>query len=49
MLLELDATDDDILSMFDEDVPYWVPVTLESYGFRAILEPGTKVEVVVLN
>ena len=48
-LLELEVIDELILSMFDEDVPYGVPVTLESYGFRAEVDPGTNVEVVVLN
>lgn len=34
-LLELEATDDVILSIFDDDVvPYGVPVILESSGFR---------------
>ena len=36
--------------MFDEDdVPYGVPVTLESSGFKLEAEPGTNTEVVVLN
>lgn len=35
MLLELEATDELILSMFDDDVvPYGVPVILESSGFN---------------
>ena len=48
-LLELDVTDDVILSMLDEDVPYGVPVILESSGLSAELEPGTRVEEVVLK
>ena len=49
-LLELELIDELILSMFDEDeVPYGVPVTLESSGLRFEPEPGTKTEVVVLH
>ena len=43
-LLELEVTDEVILSMFDE-VPYGVPVTLESSGLRIEVVAGVRVAV----
>lgn len=47
-LLELEVTDEVIRSMFDE-VPYGVPVTLESSGLRIEVVAGVRVVVLTVE